>query len=113
MKPKKIITVGFTAALVLPLGNFSHTEEFEAPHVHMEVIDGPHEAMLTFLGVPSITGNVVDVVRPFQTTSIFPSGDFFAAQFVRVPRRKGQISARVDQRQVLKPGHQFRKIPRP
>ncbi len=52
MKPKKIITVGFTAALVLPLGGFSHTEEFEAPHVHMGVIDGPHEAMLTFLGVP-------------------------------------------------------------
>ena len=68
MKPKKIIMVGFTVALVLPLGGFSHTEEFEAPHVHMEVIDGPHEAMLTFLGVPSITGNVVDVARPFQTT---------------------------------------------
>jgi hypothetical protein len=113
MKPKKIITVGFTAALVLPLGAFSHAEEFEAPHVHVEVIDGPHEAMLIFLGVPSITGNVVDVVRPFQTTSIFSSGDFFAARFVRVPRRKGQILARVDQRQVIKPGHQFRKIPRP
>jgi len=95
MDRKLIVTLTATA-LTLPLPSFAYAEiERDEPHTHVEVIEGPQEATLLFLGVPSITGNFDSGQGNVQAEFVVSGPhEFFAAPFVGGIQQRNAASKR-------------------